>query len=312
MGTGADTDESYAPFAARWIEHIQTFATSFAAGYSDQPEPGSTADLELNHSTESGPGGLWPRDDRSRPYEITGGLIPVAVAHQLASLQMPFTSEMKLFGFQSIPRSLVEACARASWVLDPDIDIRQRVIRASLLQLESIQEAKLVELAAGQDGSHYHQRISDLKIRTALLGIDEKLGKQGQLRGFEGQTLPGKMDSVKLYLALLGMEKGEMWYRSMSGVSHSVLYGVTEYLQADPSATDTTTGKTKPMPKLPIHAVANSAVLSIDSYLFVVQRHAALYGRDAGRVAGQRLIAEGELLSAINRPELRYEPPRAP
>ena len=192
--------------------------------------------------------------DRSRPYEISGGLITLAVAHQLASLEMVFTSEMALFGFQSITRSIVEACARAAWVLDPSINIRQRVIRGCLLELESIREAKLVELAAGQDGSNFHLRISDLKVRLALLGIDEKLGKQGQLLGVDGQTLPGKMDSVIGFLPLLGIEKGEMWYRSMSGVSHSVLYGITEYLRADGQSPF---GNTTPVPVLPVHAVAN-------------------------------------------------------
>ena len=174
------------------------------------------------------------------------------------------------------------------------------------MELESIREAKLVELASGDDGSHFNQRISEFKIRLALLGIDEKLGQRGQLLGVENQTLPGKMDSVMRLLSWLGMEKGEMWYRSMSGVSHSVLYGVTEYLRA---GAQSVTGRTTPVPTLPIHAVANSAVLSIDSYLFVVQRHAEVWGRDASIVAGKRLEVKGELLSAINRSELRTNPP---
>jgi hypothetical protein len=305
MTAPVSSDSTYAPFAGSWIAHVLRFTNHISERYGKVPESGSQAEQEIDHSVESGPGGPWPALDRSRPYEIAGGLMTLAMAHLLASLQSMIGPEMALFGFQSVTRSIVEAGARAAWVLDTGIGIRERVVRSSLLELESIREGRLVEIAAGGDGSNFNQKVVDLKIRLALLGIDEKLDKNGRLIGVDARTLGSRLDSVKKFVPELGVPHGEMWYRSMSGVSHSVLYGVTEYLRAGPADA---TGKTKPVAELPIHAVANAAVMSLDAYLLVVQRHSELWGRDAASVAGKRLEMKGELLSAINRPELRSFP----
>jgi len=302
MKTSTASDDTYAPFAASWIENVLRFTNDFSNLYGNVPEADSTAEQEIGHNAETGPGGPWPALDCSRPYEIAGGLMTLAMAHLLASLQSMIGPEMALFGFQSVTRSIVETGARASWVLEPEIGIRERVVRSTLLELESVREAKLVEAAAGGDGSNFNRQVADLKIRLALLGIDEKLDKNGRLIGVDGRTLGSRLDSVRKFLPGLGVPRGEMWYRSMSGVSHSVLYGVTEYLKAGPADV---TGKAKPVPELPIHAVANAAFLSLDAYLTVVQRHAELWGREAPKVASKRLEMKGELLSAINRPELR-------
>lgn len=299
-------DSRYAPFAGRWVGHVQAFAAAFPLQYGEDPESGSIADQELNQNTESGPGGPWPRHEKSLPYDIAGGLITLAITNQLASLERLLVPDMALFGFQSITRSIMEACARAAWLLDPGIDVRQRVVRSFILEWESIKEGKLVESAGGGDGSRFNRQILDLKTRLALLGIDEKLDKNGVFIGVDGQSIPGKLDSVKRFLPVLGVDKGEMWYRSISGVTHSVLYGVTEYLQRGEV---TSTGRTRAAPDLPLHVVANAAVLSVDGFLLVVQRHADLWGRDVQAVMAKRLEVKGQLLSALNRPELRTDPP---
>lgn len=51
----------------------------------------------------------------------------------------------------------------------------------------------------------------------------------------------------------------EMWYRQTSGISHSVLYGITAYLRAQPIAG---TKRAVPVPALPLIAVVNAVVLS--------------------------------------------------
>jgi hypothetical protein len=122
------------------------------------------------------------------------------------------------------------------------------------------------------------------------------------LIGFDNLTLESKTAAVTNLLPHLGVDHGEMWYRTMSGISHSVLYGITQYLRAEPLGNS---GKARPIPELPVIAVANAVVLTIDAYLFTVQRHAALWGRDAASIIGKRLEIKGALLSAINRPELR-------
>ena len=44
---------------------------------------------------------------------------------------------MALYGFQVIARSIIEGAASAAWILDPAINIRDRVIRAALLEHEA-------------------------------------------------------------------------------------------------------------------------------------------------------------------------------
>jgi hypothetical protein len=138
-------------------------------------------------------------------------------------------------------------------------------VRGALVELESIQEGRTVELSGGGDAPVYGRRIADLKIRMALLGIDEKHNRNGRLVGFDSTVLESKMHAVSYLVAHLGLAHGELWYRSMSGISHSVLYGITEYLHADPMDQ---TGKAGAVPILPIFAVANAVVPATDAYLF--------------------------------------------
>jgi hypothetical protein len=279
---------SFVLLAADWVQRTLDFGLEFKGQYPATPEPGSKADQEINHNLEGGPKGPWTAVDAWRPYDISGGILLMALAHYLVSLQLLLVPEMALYGFQVIGRSIIEGAAAASWVLDPDIDTRQRVIRAALLERDSIFEARKVEAAAGGDGSGYAQQILEFRTRMALMGVHEDVDRQGQLLGFEGKRLPQKTEAAGQLLKLLGLETGELWYRAISGVSHSILYGVTQYLSGKPILG---TNRGIPVPELSVDAVANTVILSIEAYLFVVQRHAYLWGRDAAAVVGKRLEA---------------------
>ena len=298
--TLAVVDPEYTQFAAEWVEKSLEFARHFHAGYARVPQPGSTADTEINHNSEVGPAGPWSPNATVLPYDVAGGILPIALRELLASLKLLLVPEMALFGFQALARGIIEGATRAAWVLDPSIDIRERVVRGGLLELESISEAKRVEDASGAgDGSTYNQRILELRTRMATLGIDEDVNGVGRVLGFDAQVLSKKTDAVEAFLPLLGLAHGKMWYRQMSGISHSVLYGITEYLRAQPVVG---TKRAIPVPELPLIAVANAVVLSIAAYLFVIERHAHLWGRDAAAVAGKREEAARELLAASVRP----------
>ena len=306
--------EDYGPFAANIVGSVLDFGQEFRARYSYSPESGSQADLEINHSQERATDGSpWSAEQAMRPYDLAGGLLVTAIGHYLGSLQSLLLPEMTLFGFQAVTRSAIEGATRAAWVLDPTVSARQRMVRDLLLELQSMEEARLVELAAGGDGSNYVQQMFELRVRLATLGIDEYYGKKnasppGSLRrrkpiGFDGQVLPTMTDAVAAFLPHIGVAHGEMCYRALAGVSHSLLLGVTTYLtgvRIEGSAT-----RVIPTPKLPIYPIANAVAISIAGYLAVVERHALLWGRDAAGVKAKRLGAVGELLSAIKQPEHR-------
>jgi hypothetical protein len=298
--TLAVVDSDYTLLAASWVDRSVQFVRDFQAVYPSVPEPGSTADTEINHNSVIGPSGPWSAEATVLPYDVAGGILPIALRELLVSLKFLLVPEMALFGFQAVARGIVEGATRAAWVLDPAIDVRERVVRGGLLELESIIEAKRVEDASGSgDGSAYNRSILELRTRMATLGIAEGVNGVGRVVGFDGQVLSTKTDAVKEFLPLLGVAHGEMWYRQMSGISHSVLYGITTYLRAQPIAG---TKRGIPVPELPLIAVANAVVLSIAAYLFVIERHAQLWGRDAASVTCVREEAARELLSATSRP----------
>jgi hypothetical protein len=234
-----------------------------------------------------------------------------AIGHYLGSLQSLLLPEMTLFGFQAVTRSAIEGATRAAWVLDPAISARQRMVRDLLLELQSIEEARRVELAAGRDESNYDRQMLVLRVRAATLGIDEYYGKKnasspGSLPrrepiGFDGQVLPTMTDAVAEFLPHIGVAHGEMCYRELAGVSHSLLYGVTTYLTG--VRIEGSAKRVIPTPELPIQTIANAVAISIAGYLAVVERHALLWGRDAAGVKAKRLGAVGDLLSAIKQPE---------
>jgi hypothetical protein len=185
------------------------------------------------------------------------------------------------------------------------------MVRDLLLELQSIEEARRVELAAGRDESNYDRQMLVLRVRAATLGIDEYYGKKnasspGSLPrrepiGFDGQVLPTMTDAVAEFLPHIGVAHGEMCYRELAGVSHSLLYGVTTYLTG--VRIEGSAKRVIPTPELPIQTIANAVAISIAGYLAVVERHALLWGRDAAGVKAKRLGAVGDLLSAIKQPE---------
>jgi len=171
--------EDYGPFAANIVGSVLDFGQEFRARYSYSPEAGSQADLEINHSQERATDGSpWSAEQAMRPYDLAGGLLVTAIGHYLGSLQSLLLPEMTLFGFQTVTRSAIEGATRAAWVLDPAISARQRMVRDLLLELQSIEEARRVELAAGRDESNYDRQMLVLRVRAATLGIDEYYGKK--------------------------------------------------------------------------------------------------------------------------------------
>lgn len=293
--SGQGVDSSFVVRAAEQVDAVLVFSTNLKGRYGTTPEPGSTADLEIFHNAERGPGGPWTPENVRRPYDISGGLLLMALGNYLRSLQLVLVPEMALYGFQVLARSIIEGAASAAWVLDPAINIRDRVIRAALLEHESILEARKVESAGGGDGSGYNKQILELRTRLALMGIAEYLNRKSVLIGFEGKTLAPKTDAASDLLRLLDIDHGEMWYRAISGVAHSVLYGVTQYLTGEPiPGTNRATLK----PRLPLDAVIGAVVLSINAYLFVLQRHSFLWGRDAAAVDMMRRATSHELINA--------------
>ncbi len=131
----ATIDEGYAPFAGTYVDQVLDFAQEFSRRYGPDPEPGSVANDEISNSFEPGSKGPWPEAETRRPYDIAGGLCILGISHFVRSLRLLLVSDMALYGFQSVTRSIVESAASAAWVLDRGIDRRERVVRSLLLEI---------------------------------------------------------------------------------------------------------------------------------------------------------------------------------
>ena len=57
--SGEGVDSSFVAQAAERVDGVLVFSTDLKSRYGTVPELGSTADLEIFHNAERGPGGPW-------------------------------------------------------------------------------------------------------------------------------------------------------------------------------------------------------------------------------------------------------------
>jgi hypothetical protein len=109
--------------------------------------------------------------------------------------------------------------------------------------------------------------------------------------------LPRLTDAARSFLTEdLHIEHGEMWYRVLSGVAHSVYYASVNHISAGP---ETSGGKVQPQADLSLVVVGRTVMIAVDSYLFTVQRHAELWGRDSETILAKRIESRNALLAPL-------------
>jgi hypothetical protein len=256
---------------------------------------GSQADREMFHNGIVGPKGPWPPQALDNAFTLAGAIFIGAAGQYLMGLSQLVTSPMALYGFQVVTRSLVESASHAWWVLDPQIEARERVARAAVERWYSVQELGKVERVSGREVLERDDRALNLRVQLAKLGLEEDVNNRGRLIGWEGVRQPEATRVVTRFLSELGLRNGEFWYRTLSGVSHSTLYAVLQYQEASRNPHDE---RATMSPNLPLAAVVNAAALGTSSYLGVVARHAYLYGRDWEAVDRMRFRTVGSIFQA--------------
>jgi hypothetical protein len=264
------------------LSEVLAFAGVFSESTGSGPELGSQADREWNHNVEFGPGGAWGTNPVEFAYAVAGTALIPAAGQYLAALSQLLNDEMALFGFQAVVRSLVESAARSWWILDPDIDARERVERAYEERWYSLHELRKANNSVRPQPLKTHEPLMvKIAAGAAQLGLterrsgDRELLSANEIRGY-GSQRPTSTDLIPRFLEPLGLPNGELWYRSVSGVTHSVLYATMNFWE--PGAVKAS-GMHKLEPQLPLMAVANAATLGVVAYLGSIERHALTYGR---------------------------------
>ena len=286
-------------FVSGVCAEVRDVVGEYGARHASYPEEGSLAHREIFKNGISGPGGPWPPKALDTAFTLAGAIFIGAAGEYLMSLSQVFSTPMALYGFQVLTRSLVEASARAWWLLEPTIDPRERVARAAVERLFSLNEVEKVERAADRGPEEHFERSMNLRVQLAQLGLAEDFDKKGHLIGYEGVRRIESTRLVTAFLTSLGLRNGELVYRTLSGVSHSALYAVLQYKDVElvPGADRAALNS-----NLPVEAVVNAAVLATSSYLGTVTRHAQIYGRDWEIMERTRIDVTGRLLTSVSTP----------
>ena len=221
---------SFASSVGEVIGEVATFAQQFGETADADPLPGSQGDQELNHNEETGPSGPWGRRPVERAYN-TAALLYAAAGQYLRALRQLLNDDIALFGFQAITRALLEAAARSWWILDPEQTVRQRVERAYDELYYSFHEMQKVANVIGGDLARQVAEDVRLRAEAVALGLPERTQRSSPFRRPLGIGIvrPVNTDLVPALLSCMGIDNGERWYRTFSGIVHSALYSQVGY-----------------------------------------------------------------------------------
>src|SRR5687768_9940331 len=99
------------------------------APYGHTPVSGSIAELELQ---------TFPRAESVHTAQSQAWMLLEVAADQLTAFLKTVSEPLETIAPYTCVRSLLEAAALASWILDPTIDVRTRVSRSLALRYEGL------------------------------------------------------------------------------------------------------------------------------------------------------------------------------
>lgn len=267
----------------------------------EDPAPKSIAWRErfVAAQEERAPTGPWTSDAARSPLAVaTFAVMPATQTLFAMSQLIRPDQQIASFAFEILARAVIEASARAWWLYDPNIGVRERVARGKTVELHSVNEAVKVERIAETDTSHYEQHRNRILAEADKLGlIPDHSSKTEELLGFEGQRRLNATPIIEeMLVALLGdRPASRASYRLYSAVHHSTLYAMMRSLEI----LGTTKSNATLSPKPTDEEIANSTVFSITAYLGVLARRALLYGHDYKAIDAQRFSLCGSVMQSV-------------
>jgi len=130
-------------------------------------------------------------------------------------------------------RSMLESCALSAWLLDPAIEVRDRVQRVFALRFEGLEQqlkfGKAINQAPAQIAA-LEAHIDDVASDALSLGFPAVLDRHGRRIGI-GQVMPNATNMIGAML------DEEIMYRMLSGVAHGHFWAISQ-LSMQPSNGD--------------------------------------------------------------------------
>ena len=216
--------------ADREVEKLARLVHGHLTHVSDQlgeevdEAPGSRYALELANS-ETGPAGKWG-DEAVHTAMSLASLKLTAAKDHILSVHKLLVPPHSLYGLAVMARASVEASAKAFWLLDPNISVRERVGRSLGEQLYSAEEASSA-LALLIDNWKDPGTVDDIKAEAKDLGV--KWQRPGNMTTRAGEVLrqhterPAKACGAYMY---------------MCAVAHSTQYATLQHLKPVGGAKD--------------------------------------------------------------------------
>ena len=189
---------------------------------------GSAAASESATETLRGRWGSYP--DRDAYYLAL--MLAIGAADHLMSITMLLAGERKsIFGVPPLARVAMEAAARSSWLLDPNVTATERVQRSMNERLTSISHAKRLYKTTGADVSDLERQASDI--------LGEAANREWQIVKSKGQwpvkyiraVPPASMRLIDETLGGTGL--GILTYQAHSAAIHSQVHGLMEQFAQD-------------------------------------------------------------------------------
>lgn len=160
-------------------------------------------------------------------YSQGGSLIDIAADHLIAFTKT-ITEPAQSIAPWTITRSVLEASALSSWLLDPKIETHERVKRSLALRYEGLsQQAKFLQ-SIGQSTEIIKKRIDEIELMAGELGFPKLRNKEDERTGI-GKVMPNVTEIIR---DTLNQESNFRLYSAMAH-SHSWAYTQLSYRKVD-------------------------------------------------------------------------------
>jgi hypothetical protein len=212
--------------------------------------PGSKLEAELANNEQGVDGEPWGRT----PVETCWGYLAMncfAGADHLETLAHSLAPEPTMLGAPIMARVALETTGQACWLLDPEIDGRERVHRSQAIRLQGLrrqarmteQLLQLAELEKGLDREEIEAaladaraRIDEVLVQCQMLGLDVQIEERDGVAVVTGlqRGAPSRQSLASLPLLAVDSHVGPLMYDLWSGLVHGYPMSLQDYFQAEP------------------------------------------------------------------------------
>lgn len=147
-------------------------------------------------------------------------LIEVA-ADQLTAFLKTITEPVETLAPWSCVRAMLEACAIAIWLLDPEIGAHQRAGRSMALRYAGLRELQKYIKTCGHPTNEQEDRLRELEMHAANLGFEPIKNRKSKVQG-AGAPFPPMTELIQTSLG------DESVYRLLSGVAHGHYWATSQ------------------------------------------------------------------------------------